>query len=237
MKAVVFHEFGNSDVLQLEELPEPSRSRRGRRRHHGGGAQPSRRRRPRGRLPFPGRATARARRRGRGSDRRGRAGRRGLGAGRPRHALHHEHVRELPVLRHRARVALRRGRLHQLHDRWRLCRAACVLGATADPRAGWARRRRGGRPPGRVRNRVAHALHARTAATRRDSPDQLRRQRHRLSRSAARPSRRRLRDRYLQQGRQARAGRCPRHGRRDQLHDLGRHRGGAADHRRPRAST
>ena len=76
--------------------------------------------------------------------------------------------------------------------------------------------------------------HARPAPARRDRARQLGRQRDRLGGGAGREARRRHRDRHLEQGRQAGEGRRARPRRRDQLHDAGRRRGGDARHRRPR---
>ena len=73
-------------------------------------AQPPRRRRPRGRLALPGRAAVRPRGRGRRPDRGARRGRRGLAGRRPRDAVPDGHLRRLPLLPHRPRVALPRRR-------------------------------------------------------------------------------------------------------------------------------
>ena len=162
MKAVVFHEFGGVDVLQRGRPPRPgARSRPGADRHHRVRAQPPRRRRPRGRLALPGRASLRARRRGRRPDRRARRGRRRLERGRPRDAAAHGHVRRVPLLPHRPGVALHGGRVHQLRHHGRLCRAARLLGQAARAHPGRGRRRGRGGDSDRVRHRVAHALHAR----------------------------------------------------------------------------
>ena len=140
MKAVVFHEFGNSDVLQVEELPEPTAG-------HGEVVVDITAaalnhldvdvREGVSRFPVEPPHVLGVEVVGRIAD---------VGDGVDGWA---QGDRVMPYImstcgncRYCAsgRESLcTGGRLHQLHDRWRLRRAACVLGATADPRAGRAR--------------------------------------------------------------------------------------------------
>ena len=211
-----------------------ARTRRGHGPDPGERAQPSRRRRPRRCLAVPGRASAHARHRGRRRRRGARRRRRGLGGGRPRQPVHHGHLRRLPVLRHRSREPLPDTRLHQLLDGRRLRRARRRQGPQPDPdpRLGVLRGRRGA--PGRVRDLLAHAVHARQPARRRDGHDQLGRQRHRFGRRAAGADRRRLRDRQRFERREARPRAGSRHGRGDQPRDRGRRRARDGADGRPR---
>ena len=78
-----------------------------------------------------------------------------------------------------------------------------VQGVAADPDPGRRHRRRGRGEQHRLRHRLAHARHARAAPARRDRARQLGRQRDRLGRGADREARGRVRDRHLEQGRQA----------------------------------
>ena len=205
MKAVRFHEFGGSDVLQArgDRRPE-ARPGRGLDQDPGGGPQPPRRRRPGGRFPLPGRAAAHARGRGRRRDREGRQGRRRLEARRPRQPVHHGDVRRVPLLPHRPRVALPDAALHQLRVRRRLRRAGYVLGARSSSASRRASLRGGCGAAGRLRHLLAHALHAREAPAGRDGPHQLGRERHRFCRRAAREAGRCVRHRQRVERREAR---------------------------------
>ncbi len=143
----------------------------------------------------------------------------------------------LPLLPHRPGVALPRPRLRRLLDVGRLRREDRRLRRTSrrDPRR--LARRAGGGAPDRLRDGLAHALRARSAPPGRDGPHQLRRQRHRLGRSAAGEHGRRDDHRHGELRREARAGcragNAPRH----QPHARGcRRRGHAADGRRGRGS-
>ena len=128
MKAVVFHEFGSSDVLRLEELDDP-RPGRGEvtvevaacaLNHLDVDVRE-------GISPLPDRAAARPRRGGSRTDRRGRRRRRGLAGRRPGNAVPDGHLRPLRLLHDGPGVAVPRRRLHQLRSFRRLCRAACLL--------------------------------------------------------------------------------------------------------------
>ena len=236
MKAVVFREFGSSDVLRLEELDDPrpgpgevAAGRRGLR------PQPPRRRRARGRLALPDRAAARPRRRGGRTDRRGRRGRRGLGGRRPGDAVPDGHVRLVPLLHDGPRVpvpvdpASSASSTPAATPSGSCCSASQLI-----------------RVPDEIGDAEAAALQIAFATawhmlfTRgnlrlgRDGARQLGRERHRLGRGAARAHGGRVRDRELVAGRQARPRLGARDGRRHQLHGAGHRRGGHASHGRPR---
>ena len=118
-----------------------ARSGRGRPRHPRLRPQPSRRRRPRRGLALPGRAAVRPRRRGRRPHQRARRGRHRLGGRRAGDAVPDGHLRPLHLLQDGPRVALPRGRIHQLLHLGRLRRAARVLDPPPDPRPRGAVRR------------------------------------------------------------------------------------------------
>ena len=152
MKAVLFHEFGGLDVLQVEEVDDPQPGagevlidiaasalnhldvdiREGVSRFD---VEP----------PFilgvevVGRIAAV----GDGVD--------GLAGRRPGDAVPDGHLRRMPLLHDGPRVALPHARLHQLHDLGRLRGEARLLGAAPDPRPGRALRRGRGRDADRVR--------------------------------------------------------------------------------------
>ena len=207
MKAVVFHEFGGPDVLQLEDRarsePGPGRGpdRRPRLR-----AQPSRRRRPRGHLPLPGRAAVHPRDRGRRPDRRARRGRRRLAGRRARDAVPDGDLRRLPLSAGPAasRSARHAGFISFSTSGGYAEQLACsTRHLMRVPGRALRRGRRGA--PDRVRDGLAHALHARQPRGRRDGDDQLGRQRHRLGGRPARAPRGRDRDRQRLLRREARA--------------------------------
>ena len=126
-----------------------------------------------------------------------------------------------------------RARLVHRHGHGRRLRGeGDVQDLAADPDPRRRHRRRGGCEQHRLRDRLAHARDARQGARRRDRARQLRRQRDRIRGRAGRQARGRVRDRQLEPRRQAGEGEGARPRRRDQLHDAGRRRGGAAGDRR-----
>ena len=115
---------------------------------------------------------------------------------------------------------------------------ACVPGAPPRAHAGRHERRRRRGLPDRRLDRVPHALHARRAAGRRDASWSTRRLGRRLGGRAARPPRRRLRDRQRVVATRSSSPRArARHARGHQPRDPRRRRGGPAPDRTAAAST
>ncbi len=197
MKAVVFHEFGGSDVLRLEELDDPKPGpgevaldvaacalnhldvdvREGVSRFpveppHVLGLEVV------GRIAELGEGVA------------------GLGGRRPRDAVPDGHVRRRAASARpgASRCACRPASSASSHTGGYAERLVCSASQLIRV-PGRDRGRGGGCAPDRVRDRLAHALHARQPARGRDGARQLGRERDRLGRRPARAHGGRLRDR------------------------------------------